>query len=111
MKLNWHLVDQILSETKSSAQQLLEWMNDPEVRDHHFPCTSGHLYLDEYTFVQAIMFDDNTSISVWNDNVEIEITVPQIAEGVGIYDFWSKWCINSKFRTDMRGDFKRRYHI
>ena len=110
MKIYWNIVDQILNETESTAQQLFDWMNDPEVMGHHFPCTSGHPYLDKYSFVEAGIFGDEVSVDEWPDS-EFEIYVPEIAACVEIYDFWSDWCSNDQFRANMRRDFKRRYKL
>ena len=113
MRINWKIVDQLLAITESTAQQLLDWMNDADVMDCVYPCSEGYEYLEKYSLIEADEFDSNEVAmeDFPDDDDTIEIYIPEIAEEVGIYDFWDDWRKDDQFRANMRRNFKRRYDL
>jgi len=111
MNIRWDIVDEILRITGSHDQQLLDWLSDPDVMDCVFPCSCGELYLGMYSFLEADIYDESVTLGDAYGDDEMEVLVPDIAEEVGIYEFWDEWRSDDRFRANMRRNFKRRYSL
>ena len=112
MITKWHLVDQLLAETCSTAQELLDWLSDPYVMMYRFPCNCGHKYLGKWSLyaLEDWECDDANKITV--DEGSYQIYFPDIGDCADIYSFWNSWRLTDPdYRDRMTKLFKERYSL
>ena len=111
MKIRWHLIDELLALTSSTAQELFDWLNNPKTMRWEFPCNEGFEYLDKWSLHISYENDYDYTDEVILNEEDLEIYIPDIATNVSVFSFWEDFRVSEDFRADMNAKFKERYNL